>query len=58
MDLTLFDDESVKEKLTVCTPLDVVFDDERNEIPDEYYSIVENLKPGDKITVTIEKRSR
>lgn len=56
-ELTLFDDASVREKLTVMHPLEAVFDDERNDIPDEYYDIVD-ISPGDTIRITVEKVRR
>lgn len=52
-DLHLYDDASVKEKLTVMSPLDAAFDDARNIVPDEYYDIV-NMEPGTTLRVTTE----
>lgn len=53
--LTLFNDESVKEKLLMMSQLDVMFDDERNVVPNEYYDIVDNIQIGESITITVEK---
>lgn len=53
-DLKLIDDESVKEKLTVMTPLEAVFDDSRNDVPDAYYEAVGNMKPGQTIRISVE----
>ena len=52
--LHLFDDESTKEKLNVMTPLEAVFDDSRNDVPDEYYEIVGGLTPGQSLRITVE----
>ena len=52
--LTLFDDRSVREKLTVMTKLEAMFDDERNKIPEEYYDIVSSIKYGQSIKLTVE----
>lgn len=53
--LELFNDESTKEKLTMMDVLECMFDDARNNVPDEYYTIVENIELGDKIKFTVEK---
>ncbi len=53
--LTLFDDESTREKLKVMSPLDVMWDDERNQIPDEYYDIVD-VKPGGMLSITVQEQ--
>lgn len=50
----LFDDESTREKLNVLTPLEAVFDDSRNDVPDGYYKIVNGLKPGQALCITVE----
>jgi hypothetical protein len=50
----LYDDESTHEKLTIMSPMEIMFDDERNIVPEEYYDLV-NLDPGRGIRVTIEK---
>lgn len=53
--LRLFDDESVRKKLTILDNMEVMFDDERNSIPNEYWELVGNLKPGESIRITVEK---
>ncbi len=51
--LKFINDESNREKLKVMDPLDVMFDDERNVIPEKYWEIVEGLKFGDSIEIAI-----
>lgn len=53
-DLTLFNDDSVREKLTVLDKMETMFDDERNIVPDSYYELIENLSLGSTIRVTVE----
>ena len=52
--MRLFDDASTREKLKVMTPIEALFDDERSEIPDGYYDIVQGLKPGQKLRIIVE----
>lgn len=52
--MTLFDDDSVKEKLTVMQPVEAAFDDERNTVPDDYWDLMENWKPGQSVKITME----
>ena len=35
--------------------LEVAFDDERNNVPDDYWKILEELKTGDSLRISIEK---
>jgi hypothetical protein len=55
--LTLHDDASVREKLTVMGPWDVMVDDERNEAESDalYDGLCELLKPGHSYRVTVEE---
>ena len=53
--MKLYDDASVREKLTVMDKMDVMFDDARNAVPNEYYELIKNLELGVKIKVTVEK---
>lgn len=50
----LFDDESTYEKLAVMSPLEAMFDDERNKIPDTYYQLLDNIKTGQSLRITVE----
>lgn len=52
--MKLFDDESVREKLKFMNPGEVLFDDERNEESDTYYDIMDNMKPGQSVRITVE----
>lgn len=52
--MTLFDDDAVREKLTVMSKMDVMFDDSRNNDPDEYYELINNLPLGSSIRITVE----
>lgn len=53
--MVLFDDETVKKKLMFMNQMECMFDDSRNDIPDEYYSIIESMKPGDSLKISITK---
>lgn len=53
--LKLYDDESTKKKLETMNSLEVAFDDERNNVPDDYWKILEELKTGDSLRISIEK---
>jgi hypothetical protein len=53
-ELTLFDDAAVHEKLTMLDPLETMFDDERNDVPDLYYELV-NAPPGSRLRITVER---
>ena len=53
-ELTLFDDKSVLEKLEVLNSMECMFDDERNQVPQEYWDLV-NVPPGGKIRITVER---
>lgn len=52
--LHLFDDDSVREKLTVMGGLEAAFDDERNHVPTSYYETVD-LQPGESLRIIVEK---
>jgi len=54
-DMILFDNDVVREKLTVMDPIEAMFDDQYNEVPEEYWDLVENLQPGEGIRITMEK---
>lgn len=53
--MTLFDDESVKKKLTMLGTLEAMFDDSRNEQPEEYYWFSDHMPLGTRIRVTLEE---
>jgi hypothetical protein len=53
--LKLYDDESTKKKLETMNSLEVAFDDERNNVPDDYWKILEELKTSDSLRISIEK---
>ena len=53
--LKLYDDESTKKKLETMNSPEVAFDDERNNVPDDYWKILEELKTGDSLRISIEK---
>ena len=53
-EMTLFDDESVRKKLEVMTKMEVMFDDERNSEPDEYYELITGIPLGSKLRITLE----
>ena len=52
--LTLFDDDWVKEKLTVMDNMECLFDDARNDVPDEYYEMVKTMPFGSSLKITVE----
>jgi len=51
---TLFDDDIVKEKLEIMNTLETMWDDERNQIPDDLNFFVEQLPFGSKVKITFE----
>jgi len=51
---TLFDDDIVKEKLEILNTLETMWDDERNQIPDELNFFVEELPLGSRVKITFE----
>jgi len=53
-DLTLFDDEATRKKGRLLNRLELMFDDVRNTLPDEYYKFSDEIPFGSKIRVTFE----
>jgi hypothetical protein len=53
-DMTLFDDEKNRKKLTMLNTLETMFDDERNILPSEYFYFSDNLPLGTKVRITFE----
>jgi hypothetical protein len=53
-DLTLFDDEDTRKKGRLLNRLELMFDDVRNPLPDEYYKFVTEIPFGSKVRVTFE----
>jgi hypothetical protein len=53
-ELTLFDDEKTRKKLTLLNTLETMFDDERNILPPEYFYFSNELPLGTKVRVTFE----
>jgi hypothetical protein len=53
-DLTLFDDEKTRKKGRLLNRLDLMFDDVRNPLPEEYYKIATEIPFGSKVRVTFE----
>ena len=53
-DMTLFDDETTRKKLTVLNTLETMFDDERNILPPEYFYFSDDLPVGSKVRMTFE----
>ena len=53
-EMTLFDDEKTRKKLTFLNTLETMFDDERNILPPEYFYFSDELPPGTKVRVTFE----
>ena len=54
LEWTLFDDDISKEKLEILNTLETMWDDERNERPDELNFFVEELPLGSKVRITFE----
>ena len=52
--LDLIDDDSVAEKLSCMDVMEVMFDDERNYVPDTYWDIVDNMLPGQSLRISID----
>lgn len=53
-ELTLFDDEDTRKKGRLLNRLELMFDDVRNPLPDEYYKLVTEIPFGSKVRVTFE----
>ena len=53
-DMTLFDDEKNRKKLTCLNKLETLFDDERNILPEEYLYFSDDLPMGSKVRITFE----
>jgi hypothetical protein len=53
-DLTLFDDEDTRKKGRLLNRVELMFDDVRNPLPDEYYKFVTEIPFGSKVRVTFE----
>ena len=53
-DMTLFDDEKNRKKLTCLNKLETLFDDERNILPEEYFYFSDGLPMGSTVRVTFE----
>ena len=53
-DMTLFDDERTRMKLTVLNKLETLFDDERNILPPEYFYFSDDLPLGSRVRITFE----
>ena len=53
-DMTLFDDEKNRKKLTSLNKLETLFDDERNILPEEYFYFSDDLPMGSTVRVTFE----
>ncbi|MDB4461348.1 hypothetical protein N9043_00195 [bacterium] len=51
---TLFNDTSTIEKLDFMDKFEAMFDDERNNMPDEYINLIDSISIGDTLTVTNE----
>jgi hypothetical protein len=54
VDMTLFDDERTRKKLTILNTLETMFDDERNILPPEYFYFSDELPLGSKVRITFE----
>ena len=52
--LKLFDDEKMRNKLTIMNCLEAMLDDERNVLPEEYYYFTDNIPLGKSIKITFE----
>ena len=53
-DLTLFDDEQSRHLSLLLNRLEIMFDDARNTLPDDYYYFADKLPFGSKVRVTFE----
>ncbi len=53
--MTLFDDKAVRDKLMFMNQMECMFDDERNIVPEEYWWILQDMKPGDKIEIRVKR---
>lgn len=54
VEMTLFDDDKTRKKLTILNTLETMFDDERNTLPPEYFYFSDELPIGTKVRITFE----
>lgn len=56
-EMTYFDNEKNRSKTKFLSPLEIMFDDEDNKLPEEWYNYWTNengIKLGTKIRITLE----
>jgi hypothetical protein len=51
--LTLFNDEATVKKQAFLNNMECMFDDERNNVPDKYYELIENMALGEELEISI-----
>jgi len=54
LELTLWDDEETARKLSMLSPLEILFDHSKNSLTDEYYRLSDNLPVGARVKITFE----
>ena len=52
--MTIFDDALVKAKLPFMDKMEIMSDDARNTIPDEYFDFIENIPLGSVVKINLE----
>lgn len=52
--LRTFDDERFERKLDIMSPLEAAFDDMRNEIPEAFLDLIQEMPLGVRFRLTIE----
>ena len=52
--LTLFDNDRVRKKLESMSPIEAMFDDEDNVLPEEYYFFSDDFPIGRTMKITFE----
>ena len=53
-EMTLFDDEETKKKLSVLNRLETLFDHSKNNLPEDYFWFSDNLPVGSKVKIIFE----
>jgi hypothetical protein len=53
--LKLYNDDSVATKLRFMNEMECMFDDQRNDVPDSYYDLINGLELGEQIEIKVRK---
>jgi len=54
LELTLWDDEETARKLSMLSPLEILFDHSKNTLPEDYFWFSDKLPVGARVKITFE----